>query len=109
MDTVDAKTAGPLIDERDRLEALDFEARVERFGWDELTVEQKIERMRRVVKTLSLGYEEMRDRLEQLAGQMGQHSHDALGRPVTLLDEHRLRGYGMVAGTENTPTGKVYF
>ena len=108
MDKVDAKTAGPLIDERDRLEALDFEARVERFGWDELTVEQKIERMRQIVKAIETTSESYRQRLEQLEHQIRLHSHGTVTGAVLMpLDTGRSGLHGL--GETKLPGGKVYY
>lgn len=58
---------------------------VEWLGWDELTVEQKIERMRDIVKGINVNSHEHRRQLEELGQQMRLHVHDALGRPMMPL------------------------
>ena len=105
MDNPDAKTAGPLIDERAKLEALDNEVRIERFGWDELTVEQKIERIRRIVKGIEANSREHWRRLEELGQQMRLHVHGDAGTLMPL--DTRQPGFGVAE--DPVPGGKVYF
>ena len=102
----DTKTADPLIDARAKLEALDNEARIERFGWDELTVEQKIERIRRIVKGIEANSREHWRRLEELGQQMRLHVHGDAGT-LMPLDTRQQPGFGVAEHA--VPGGKVYF
>ena len=102
----DTKTADPLIDARAKLEALDNEVRIERFGWDELTVEQKIERIRRIVKGIEANSREHWRRLEQLGQQMRHHSHDSVTGVVLMPLDGGAPGFVTEA---EMPGGKVYF
>ena len=103
----DTKTANanPLIDARVKMEALDNEARIERFGWDELTVEQKIERIRRIVKGIEANSREHWRRLEELGQQMRLHVHGDAGTLMPL--DTRQPGFGVAE--DPVPGGKVYF
>ena len=107
MDNPDAKTAGPLIDERAKLEALDNEVRIERFGWDELTVEQKIERIRRIVKGIEANSNGQWSRLQQFGEQMRHHSHGSVTGVVLMPLDGGAPGFGVTEA--EMPGGKVYF
>lgn len=78
-----------------------------RLGWDELSIEQKIERMRDIVKGINANSHEHWRRLEELGQQMRLHSHWGDGKPLMPLDirDNRL---GMIEGGK-VPDGKVYF
>ena len=105
MGEIQTKMVDALIDERAKLEALDNEVRIERFGWDELTVEQKIERIRRIVKGIEANSREHWRRLEELGQQMRLHVHGDAG--VLMPMDTRQPGFGVLEGP--TPGGKVYF
>ena len=81
--------------------------RVERLGWDELSIEQKIERMRDVVKSISAEVPEQWGRLEEVRQQMRLHVHGADKVLMPLDAGTGNPGYG-VAQAE-MPGGKVYF
>ena len=79
-----------------------------RLGWDELTVEQKIERMREIVKGIDANSHEHWRRLEELRYQMRHHSHGNVLGPVLMPLDTKEPGYGAQA-EDRMPGGKVYF
>lgn len=67
-------TAGVAAKDADGPHRAEFR-RLERLGWDELTIEQKVERMRAIVKGIDHNVHEHWRRLEELGQQMRLHVH----------------------------------
>ena len=76
--------------------------------WDELMLDQKIERMREVVKQQNSVINNTLDRLDWIVNKLEKHSHKKSGEIVVPLQK---RGFGgseiMAANTKSSE--KVYF
>ena len=85
------------------------ETRISHAAWDDLPIEQKLERLREVVKAQERTIRYLNDRLTHDVERLKEHGHDAIGQIVVPLESRR--GYGMAEGKVDrvTESGKPWF
>ncbi len=81
--------------------------------WNELSADEKVERMRQVVHSMQYQLEYANEQLHKMRGHLYKHYHDANGKLVAPINEHDsiIGGGGLVGSSlrSNKNPNEVYF
>jgi len=95
-------------EEQERCDKMEAERKLRNTAWQDLTVEQKMERMREQIKNSRSGQQSQLTEHGQSIDKLKGHSHQD-NKIVIPLEENR-RGLNALCGTSRMmPEGKEYF